>query len=722
MDTSPLQRPGTPPALREADHQFVAISDALTIPAGGEVFVALAHSLPIPGAIPVCLATITAEGTRPLVQPSTEGPWRYCPSDADGPVVLAIATEALRYIGHDVLEHFRVRIGTTPGARDEAVSQDLTRTVTVPREDAGITPSSWVRVRVPHLRLPGSESNITILTMRALDADGEQVSLEGLAFSDELRVHFLYLNRREPDGEDIFLAHVKVPAAAVSISAEVRNFAGPASVLVTDLDLQLVERGNAAILFDPTAIKAEEIEIAFVNDGEADRTIDVLYTDISSFGPRPVKAKGFEGGKKSARLAPGVTSLRTPVVMKRDTKLLQMRMDLPGKVAVTATRPAMTDDDVYPIKDLIEQLGKPSFQQQYEGLVVVYSTAGAFETGALPLRSHYIAREFARRNYLVLYFPMANEFPFGEVEPGLFQIPAKRFELLRSRLRIAQEFKRKIFICSTRCDAPAVMTLDTLKYLGWKVVFEVRDDMEGMRLAGFGKWYDPIFEDRFYRHSDCVICVSDTLHDRAVLKGAPADRTFVIKNGIDDETLCRAREIRAATTKLRRDSGHIGYFGHMFDGRFDRQLIEDHARASKYPYHLIGPGLSADHRFADLANVHNDDRMTINQFMLASTSWDVGVLPFRNTRLTLALDPIKQYLYLALGMKIVSAEVQEMRKCPLTWLYQDEISYARAIDEARSATTGEDDLVEADQFLDQSTWQKRTERQIAVIEGASIHA
>jgi hypothetical protein len=263
------------------------------------------------------------------------------------------------------------------------------------------------------------------------------------------------------------------------------------------------------------------------------------------------------------------------------------------------------------------------------------------------------------------------------------------------------------------------MSLDLFKYLNWRVVFEVRDDMEGMQQSGFGKWFNPIYEDRFYRHSDCTICVSETLYDRAILKGSAPSRTHVVKNGIDAVTLAKARRIRSKTMALRNRSAHIGYFGHMFDGRFDRELVERHAVKSDNIYHLIGPGLNKDHKFGAMRNVRTDEKMAIDQFLRASIRWKVGTLPFIDNRLTLGLDPIKQYLYLALGMRIVSADVQEMRGCPMTWIYYGDASYDMAVKEALEYDVDGDQLSQVDEFLDASTWQERARVQIELIEGVS---
>jgi glycosyltransferase involved in cell wall biosynthesis len=123
-------------------------------------------------------------------------------------------------------------------------------------------------------------------------------------------------------------------------------------------------------------------------------------------------------------------------------------------------------------------------------------------------------------------------------------------------------------------------------------------------------------------------------------------------------------------------------------------------------FDVIGPGLEPADAL-DFPNVTLHGPLPISEFKEIAQSWDVGILPFRENRLTFSLDPIKYYQYLASGLKIVSADVHALRNRPLTSIYGGGVTLTQAIGEALERPLEEADAGTVLTFLERSTWQAR---------------
>lgn len=346
--------------------------------------------------------------------------------------------------------------------------------------------------------------------------------------------------------------------------------------------------------------------------------------------------------------------------------------------------------------------------------VLISTTAGPFRDDILRLRSHFIAELFAARGLSTQYVALAGDVGTQAPAPGLRQLPKREFD--KAVWQAAASGRPGIYICSSLCDAAAVMAIDNLKRKGWFIVYEVRDDMEAMRRAGFSRWYSPEFEKRICQRADLVICVSQPIREKMLAFGAVSDRTIVIPNGISRSELAQAeRNWRSAD---RAGRTRAGYFGHMFPGRFDVATMRRCAlRLPEIEFDLVGPGL-LDPSVLELPNITHHGQVKPAEFFRIAQRWDVGILPFQPNRLTYALDPIKHYQYLAAGLKVVSSEVASLRGRPMTRICVSNIDFPDAVAEELSRKPSEKECREVLDFLKTSVWEKRFEDTFAAIKRA----
>ena len=102
--------------------------------------------------------------------------------------------------------------------------------------------------------------------------------------------------------------------------------------------------------------------------------------------------------------------------------------------------------------------------------------------------------------------------------------------------------------------------------------------------------------------------------------------------------------------------GYVGTIGPWFD--WDWVIALAKARPADV-VRLIGPMFTPSPH-AIPGNVEVLSSRSHHDAMLAMQDFDVGLIPFKNTDLTVSVDPIKYYEYRALGLPVVSTDFGEM--------------------------------------------------------------
>lgn len=290
---------------------------------------------------------------------------------------------------------------------------------------------------------------------------------------------------------------------------------------------------------------------------------------------------------------------------------------------------------------------------------VIYTTAASFDGEHLPLRSHYIARALAAAGYTTGYIPSSKTQECRKVADRLYQFDNSSLKALLSDL--CRQKKPGVFIVSSKPDVVALGTMQTLSIEGWKVIYEVRDDMGAMHAKGFSQYYAPEFEKFIATRANLVSCVSEPIAWKLKAFGVQADKIVISPNGVEAELVPSDLTERLCSTKQRR----MVYFGHMYPQRFDKELVKTIAqRYSDYQIDLYGIGCAEDD-FRDFQNIRLHGYTSVDDFLRLSRDAAVGLLPFLENPITFALSPIKYPQYLCAGLKVVSSDVYQLRGKPL---------------------------------------------------------
>ncbi|MBO8159800.1 glycosyltransferase [Thermosyntropha sp.] len=173
----------------------------------------------------------------------------------------------------------------------------------------------------------------------------------------------------------------------------------------------------------------------------------------------------------------------------------------------------------------------------------------------------------------------------------------------------------------------------------------------------FAPWL-PYYE-KAVKTADIVLTTSDKLYSKA-REINPS--TYLIPNGCDFEHFSRTdlpvpQDIAGIPRPI------IGYIG-VIASWLDLELIEKLANAfPKCNIVMLGPLYNVT-QVPERPNIHWLGYKDYNDLPAYAQMFDVGIVPFKVTGMVEAVNPIKMWEYMAVGMPIVSVSIPEAEKYP----------------------------------------------------------
>lgn len=321
-------------------------------------------------------------------------------------------------------------------------------------------------------------------------------------------------------------------------------------------------------------------------------------------------------------------------------------------------------------------------------------------------RPHFLAEELNAENNVTVLF---------RAHPRRWRLPASRLGFragplppLPNRQRLGAlslTVVAKAVATATRADlmwvthpslAPAVRSFSGT------VVYDCMDDALAMSQPETAAHLAEA-ESGLVNRADLVLASSDELARRLRLRYG-CDPS-VVRNAISDEMLKNARTQGPLRTRRSPGSpaiGYVGTIGPWID--WDAIILLASARPAAL-IHLTGP-CSAEVPSLP-ANVLIHDPIAHSAVLRYLRSMDVLFMPFVRDEVTLAVDPVKIYEYIAAGRPIVAAHYPE-----LAYFGDRLVTYKLAqelpsiLDTFNSATEAVP-VPDWEQFLLQNTWSER---------------
>lgn len=294
---------------------------------------------------------------------------------------------------------------------------------------------------------------------------------------------------------------------------------------------------------------------------------------------------------------------------------------------------------------------------------------------------------------------------FEEVYPFVYSIPMYTLLDLPDSLSILHEVRSK----QAYLNIPAEPYLDFIPFLrkyGFEVVYDIMDEWEEFHKVGQASWYNKDVEESFVIQADRVVTVSMPLVEKFTFL---RNDVKCIGNGYY-ASLLGEKDI---SCKEANDQGnvYIGYFGHLTDSWFDWEMIFEIAEANKkFVFELIGYGASEEvlKKLKNYSNINYHGKVSPRELSVYVKKWHIGIIPFKESNLSYAVDPIKVYEYLYFGLQVVSTGIPHLKDYPNVIASSNNVShFSESLIKAYNSAIGPYDSTELNIFLESTTWEER---------------
>ena len=130
---------------------------------------------------------------------------------------------------------------------------------------------------------------------------------------------------------------------------------------------------------------------------------------------------------------------------------------------------------------------------------------------------------------------------------------------------------------------------------------------------------------------------------------------FLFRNGLNEDFVQKSY-------KNKPDNKTIGYFGHL-TGSWE-SLIQVAKHRPNYYFEIIGHSEPKSLNLpSNVSILGPKNHLEINEI---ASNWSVAIIPFKVSKLSDAVDPIKIYEYLALNLPVVSFKMPQIENYPNT--------------------------------------------------------
>lgn len=248
------------------------------------------------------------------------------------------------------------------------------------------------------------------------------------------------------------------------------------------------------------------------------------------------------------------------------------------------------------------------------------------------------------------------------------------------------------------------------------VIYDCVDDK--LSFSTVPRWMGA-YIDRLIDKSDLIVVTSTNLYNNMIKRKADAKNIHLIGNGVDVAHFEKAATDISIPDDIKAFKGPIvGYIG-AIDDWMDFDLIGK--MAIEYPnmsFIFIGPVcINAKEAVNNLCK-------TSNVFFLGKRSYDIlpnyikafdlCIIPFKINSLTMCVNPVKLYEYLASGKNVVSTNLPEVDKYSnVIFVAKNSIEFINYVEKAFTSKMDLDKLMK---IAEENSWDKKTEMMIELIQ------
>lgn len=355
-----------------------------------------------------------------------------------------------------------------------------------------------------------------------------------------------------------------------------------------------------------------------------------------------------------------------------------------------------------------------------KGLIIIPS---AFEFDELyNQRTINLAKYLAAEGFAVIYVAWQwgkddqLEKNYQNFLEKIYQVPL--FDFLETDFSLVNDIEDKKFIITF----PAKEFYDLIKKFrgnAFDIIYDIMDEWEEFYNTGESPWYKKEIEEAIILNSDAVFGVSEPLKEKF---NSLRNDIVIIGNGYNENVSKMkniALKVAATDQKI-----HLGYFGHMTTSWFDWDLIFKMAENPKVVVHLIGYG--ADDKTLETmkkySNIKYYGKVHPGELYKYVEGWHIGLIPFKKSKLSMAVDPIKIYEYLYFGLPTISTGIPHLDNYPLVKHCEDSASVIKSIEEIyEQILNATFETTKLEEFLKNSTWDNRFKAMLHEVDEAKLY-
>lgn len=239
-----------------------------------------------------------------------------------------------------------------------------------------------------------------------------------------------------------------------------------------------------------------------------------------------------------------------------------------------------------------------------------------------------------------------------------------------------------------KADGPVVLIVCNVLGLGWAgkfhedvLIYDCADEISEFKQASMNREAVLSQEKTLVGRADGLVTTSQTLYDRKSKFLKPGAEARLIRNAAEVEHFSKALNVRTKPDDIAGlKKPIVGYFGYLADW-LDWPLIEHVVReGSEFDWVFIGPCTRNLSALEALGNFHYLGKKPYDVLPDYLAHFSCAHIPFDRTPLTIHVNPVKLYEYLAGGAPVVATSLPELEYfrdvCSLT---NDPVEYLEMI-------------------------------------------
>lgn len=269
-----------------------------------------------------------------------------------------------------------------------------------------------------------------------------------------------------------------------------------------------------------------------------------------------------------------------------------------------------------------------------------------------------------------------------------------------------------------KSEGPVVLIVCNVLGLGWlgkfnedATIYDCADEISEFRQAKINREAVLKLERELIGRVDAIVTTSQSLYDSKSKYLTDRGKAKLIRNAAEIEHFRKAFENSGSRPD---DIGHlekpvIGFYGFLADW-LDWPLIEKVVKAGQeFDWVFIGPATRNLASLESLPNCHILGKKPYSELPAYLANFACAHIPFDRTPLTIHVNPVKVYEYLAAGVPVVATRLPELEE------FRDVIAITNDpeeyLDEIRKAV-GDDNPVNREKRFErvkEETWDVRVE-------------